>query len=451
MEQQRRVCSISEVSRTVAQGLRAGQRDGSWVRGEVLEVWRPDGWTDVLVAMADESGASHLIVPQALRAKARIRDGRGQVIEARVRPELWAKQSRLSWRVLEVDVVADPGPIAFSRARTLSRLADEGAVTSTSLDDLEYDRSLAGIAQGELRKVIALSPALGRDSWADLEAEIPKSVDLDRRKVVPRNGSLTGGWVAEMRKIRQGEADLVVLIRGGGSPVDFIGFDDYDLARAISDCPIPVATGIGHASNVSVADLVADGRFQTPTAVAKEIRRAVYRRQSDRRGRAAREREAAAARSAKNELQELRAQRRTLTEERDRVQLSMVNARARAQILERERDQLDNWVDRHLLERARAQLDQRCRVLATTLVITAVVAGGLLGASSWASPGVGVGVAAGLSLLAVVARRASQWPDRPWPEERGPHPISRREWRRRAFVAAGPRELRCLQSSAPVR
>lgn len=138
MEQQRRVCSISEVSRTVAQGLRAGQRDGSWVRGEVLEVWRPDGWTDVLVTIADESGASHLIVPQALRAKARIRDGRGQVIEARVRPELWAKQSRLSWRVLDVDVVADPGPIAFSRARTLSRLADEGAVTSTSLDDLEY-------------------------------------------------------------------------------------------------------------------------------------------------------------------------------------------------------------------------------------------------------------------------------------------------------------------------
>lgn len=62
--------------------------------------------------------------------------------------------------------------------------------------------------------------------------------------------------------------DCVVIIRGGGSKLDLAGFDSFNIARAISMCPIPVFTGIGHETDTTVADLVAHRAFKTPTAVA---------------------------------------------------------------------------------------------------------------------------------------------------------------------------------------
>jgi exodeoxyribonuclease VII large subunit len=63
--------------------------------------------------------------------------------------------------------------------------------------------------------------------------------------------------------------DAVALIRGGGSQVDMDCFDSYDLAAAIAHCPLPVFTGIGHERDESIADMVANTRLKTPTAVSE--------------------------------------------------------------------------------------------------------------------------------------------------------------------------------------
>lgn len=65
------------------------------------------------------------------------------------------------------------------------------------------------------------------------------------------------------------EFDLVVLIRGGGSQVDFDCFDTYQVALAISQCQLPVITGIGHQRDDTIADMVAHSKLKTPTAVAE--------------------------------------------------------------------------------------------------------------------------------------------------------------------------------------
>ena len=62
--------------------------------------------------------------------------------------------------------------------------------------------------------------------------------------------------------------DAVLLLRGGGSPLDLACFDDYGLALAIADCPVPVYTAIGHERDTHVADVVAYARVKTPTALA---------------------------------------------------------------------------------------------------------------------------------------------------------------------------------------
>ncbi|MGH7328572.1 MAG: exodeoxyribonuclease VII large subunit, partial [Polyangiaceae bacterium] len=65
--------------------------------------------------------------------------------------------------------------------------------------------------------------------------------------------------------------ECVVVARGGGSYEDLFAFNAEEVARAILRAPIPVLTGIGHESDQTIADLVADKRAETPSAAAHLI------------------------------------------------------------------------------------------------------------------------------------------------------------------------------------
>jgi exodeoxyribonuclease VII large subunit len=71
--------------------------------------------------------------------------------------------------------------------------------------------------------------------------------------------------------LKENSFDLIVLIRGGGSKLDLLEFDSYEIAKAISKSTIPVLTGIGHFIDESIADLSAYKSLKTPTAVADFI------------------------------------------------------------------------------------------------------------------------------------------------------------------------------------
>lgn len=122
---------------------------------------------------------------------------------------------------------------------------------------------------------IAVVTSLGAAALRDVVVTMTQSAPRIRLRLYP---SLVQGADAPAmlsaqlgRADQDPEIDVILLVRGGGSLEDLWAFNDEDLAMAIARCRHPVIVGVGHETDVTIADLVADYRAATPTAAAQRI------------------------------------------------------------------------------------------------------------------------------------------------------------------------------------
>ena len=169
--------------------------------------------------------------------------------------------------VNDVDPEYSLGVKELEKQKTIERLTKEGIM------DLQKELALPALPYK--LAVISAEDAAGYRDFMRHIAENPYGFTLatDLFPALMQGADCPGSIIVAMDAVLDSgqEYDAVLIMRGGGSKLDLACFDDYDLAAAIAQYPLPVLTAIGHDQDYHVCDMVAHQFVKTPTALADFI------------------------------------------------------------------------------------------------------------------------------------------------------------------------------------
>lgn len=149
---------------------------------------------------------------------------------------------------------------AFERLRM--KLQAEG------LFDAGRKRALPALPR-QIGIVTSPDAAALRDVLTTLKRRMPGIPVVIYPTPVQGKGAAERIAAAIQRASTRAECDVLIVCRGGGSIEDLWQFNEEIVARAIASCSMPVISGVGHETDTTIADFVADQRAPTPTAAAE--------------------------------------------------------------------------------------------------------------------------------------------------------------------------------------
>lgn len=156
------------------------------------------------------------------------------------------------------------GALQLAYEQLKQRLHDEGLFAQAR------KRPLPALPR-RIGMVTSLDGAAIRDMLTVLLRRHPRAQVLIAHSRVQGEGAATEIAQALARLTRVDDVDVVIVGRGGGSLEDLWAFNEEIVARAIAASPVPVISAIGHETDVTIADFVADLRAPTPSAAAELV------------------------------------------------------------------------------------------------------------------------------------------------------------------------------------
>ena len=152
--------------------------------------------------------------------------------------------------------------LAFDQLRR--RLEEEGLCADVRKKNLPILPNKIGI-------VTSTESAALRDVMTVLARRFPSSHIVISPTRVQGEGASQQITEALKASVSIPAIDVVILTRGGGSVEDLWAFNDETLARTIAEAPIPIISAIGHETDYTISDFVADHRAPTPSAAAEIV------------------------------------------------------------------------------------------------------------------------------------------------------------------------------------
>jgi exodeoxyribonuclease VII large subunit len=256
-----RVLSVSELNRSVRLLLEQSL-PLAWISGEIsnLTIAASGHW---YFSLKDKTAQVRCVMFRGRTTALDFRPSEGLQVEIRATPGLYEPRGEFQ---LNVDFMrkAGLGALFEQFERLKAKLAAEGLFDATRKRPLPQHVTRIGI-------VTSPAAAALRDVLTTLRRRMPSIQVVLYPTLVQGEGAAAQITRAIEIANRRAEVELLIVCRGGGSIEDLWAFNEEPVARAIAASQLPVVSGVGHETDVTIADFVADRRAATPTAAAELV------------------------------------------------------------------------------------------------------------------------------------------------------------------------------------
>jgi exodeoxyribonuclease VII large subunit len=273
---EKQVFTLQQVVRSIKKTLEDRYTQNYWVKAEMHKLNKyPSGHAFPELVQKDENKIvaqiTGTIWKQQLErintkfievVKEPLREGTTLLLLVKIN---YSETFGLGLQILDIDPSFSLGELQKQREETLRKLAKEGL--------LNLNQKLHFPILPKRVAIISADSSKGLSDFLQVLQENEKSYFIFTHLF---NAYLQGdvavqSIISALKKIKRvkDHFDIVIIVRGGGAEVGMTCYNNYDLCKAIAEFPLPVLTGIGHSTNLNVAEMVSFRNEITPTKLAE--------------------------------------------------------------------------------------------------------------------------------------------------------------------------------------
>ncbi len=259
---ERRIWSVRALVTDIRQHLETDYTD-LWVEGEISNC-RPAPSGHIYFTLKDGEAQLPAVLFRRQASLLRFRAADGLAVMVRGRISIYESRGQLQF-IVETMEPRGAGSLQIAFEQLKERLLAEGLFDAKRKRQLPSFPKCIGIVTSPTGAVVRDIVSIVRRRHSRLNLLVYPAL--------MQGASSPGSIVAAIRwfNLNRSLVDIIVIARGGGSLEDLVGFNDEDLAREIAASELPVVSAVGHETDFTIADFVADLRAPTPSAAAELI------------------------------------------------------------------------------------------------------------------------------------------------------------------------------------
>ena len=255
----REILSVGDLNRAIASSLEE-RFDTVWVSGEIsnFKAYDSGHW---YFSLKDEEGQIRCVMFRGRNGQVGFMPQSGDLVELAANLGFYVPRGDIQLTVQSMRR-AGMGGLYEAFLKLKAKLDKEG------LFDLENKRPIPTHPRA-IGIVTSPQAAALKDVLSTLARRAPH-IPIVIYPTLVQGPDAPAGIIGALKAAENEHAvDVILLVRGGGSIEDLWAFNDEQLAYAIAQSPIPIVSGVGHETDVTIADFVADLRAPTPTGAAE--------------------------------------------------------------------------------------------------------------------------------------------------------------------------------------
>lgn len=234
---------------------------GVFISGEISNLTDHYRSGHIYLSLKDDKSVIKAVIFAGNAARLKFRPENGMKVIARGRVSLYEATGQYQLYIDDLQPLG-AGALAIAFEQLKNRLEKEGLFLQSAKKPLPLYPKTVGVITSPTGAAVEDIKSILLKRWPPINIIIYPS--LVQGEEAPKQLVQGIKYFSETKC-----ADVVIIGRGGGSAEDLWAFNSEELARAIFDCTVPVISAVGHETDFTICDFVADVREHTPSAAAK--------------------------------------------------------------------------------------------------------------------------------------------------------------------------------------